>query len=639
HVMAMSYEVTLLNDSAPMVITSQLLNREDTDPRPVLSSVLLDPRVAPAFGHRVLNQIDRRITPQGLVASYQTTNSRINMAVGIDHVVEAETPYDMERTDEPDLSEFTFSFEAVADVPIRLLKYATYQYSATEAPAELANRCRRTLGRSVNNGFSALLDEQRQQLDRFWSRADIKVEMADGSRRTQQAVRWNLFQLAQASWHSDDLGIPAKGVTGRAYEGHYFWDAEIFVLPFLAYTEPRHARNLLRFRLGMLPQARERARQLNQLGALFPWRTINGNEASANFQSSTAQYHINADIAHAIRRYVDVRGDVRFLAEGGAEMLVETARLWVDLGFYGRDAAFHIHGVAGPDEYTTLAYDYTFTNVMARMNLRYAVLALRRLRDERPSDYTALVYDLSVTESEIESWQRVADDMHLPYDDELGINPQDVTFLEREVWDLANTPFEKFPLLLHYHPLVIYRFQVLKQADVVMAMFLEGQEFTVDQKRKNFDYYDALTTGDSSLSAAVESIVASEIGNEELAFRYFRYSLLMDIADIQGNVSDGVHIASAGGVWMALVFGFGGVRDFGGRLSLDPHLPSTMASLSFALRFRDRQVRVSLQHDNEQYSLEEGDALDVTVRGTVQHLSPGACLVLPTPERPPYAQP
>ncbi len=236
----------------------------------------------------------------------------------------------------------------------------------------------------------------------------------------------------------------------------------------------------------MLGRARERAAEMSERGALFPWRTINGEEASSNFQQGTAQYHINADIAYAVMRYAHVEGSGRMLGEIGAEILVETARLWHDLGFYGADKRFHIHGVTGPDEYTTVVNDNTYTNLMARLNLKSAATAVRHLREERPQDYQALVHTVRLQPSEIESWEHAAAAMHVPFDEERRIHPQDETFLHREVWDLDTTPREKFPLLLHYHPLVIYRHQVLKQADIVLAMFLLGNEFSEEQKRRNF---------------------------------------------------------------------------------------------------------------------------------------------------------
>ena len=629
HVVAMTYEVTLLGHPAPIAISSLVINRQDTrltdelpEDRP------RDPRLATVLPQRVLNARTTEFAGQRILLGYQTTNSRMTLGVGVDHDIDTACSYRVDGSVSDDTGELLVTADAQPGVPIRITKYAAYQASRSIPVPELVDRSRRTLDRVVRDGFEALLSTQREHLDRFWDRADVRVESDLHPVRHQQAIRWNLYQVAQASWRAEGAGIPSKGLTGQGYEGHYFWDTEIYVLPFLAYTQPRIARNLLRYRHSMLDRARERAREMSQRGALFPWRTINGEEASANFQAGTAQYHINADIAYAIVHYANVQRDLDLLCEVGAEILVETARLWEDLGFYGSDGKFHIHSVTGPDEYTTVVNDNTYTNLMARLNLSSAAATVCRLRDERPEDYTALVHDVGLGPDEIESWERAAAAMHVPFDDTRGIHPQDSTFLERDVWDLANTPREKFPLLLHYHPLVIYRSQVIKQADIVLAMFLLGNQFSDEQKRRNYEYYDELTTGDSSLSACVQSIIAAEIGNERQAVEYFDYALLMDLGNIAGNASDGVHVASAAGVWLSLVFGMGGVRDFEGRLSIAPKLPRVWNMLAFSLWFSDRQIRVHLTHDEERYLVEEGEPLEVTIRGRPHVLSPGSPVVI-----------
>jgi len=629
HVIAMTYEVTLLDDPAPVAISSLVLNRQDTrrsDDLPEYGQG--DPRLATVLPHKVLNARVTELAGQRILLGYQTTNSRMTLGMGVDHVIDAACPYHAAGTISDDMGEVIVTADALPGVPIRITKYATYQASRSVPVPELVDRCRRSLDRAVRDGFDMLITSQRENLDRFWDRADVRVQTRRNPVRHQQAIRWNLYQVAQASWRAEGAGVPAKGLTGQAYEGHFFWDTEIYVLPFLSYTQPRIARNLLHFRHSMLARARERAREVSQRGALFPWRTINGEDASSNFQAGTAQYHINADIAYAIMRYANIQGDIRMLGEIGAEILVETARLWEDLGFYGTDDRFHIHGVTGPDEYTTVVNDNAYTNLMARLNLNFAAATVRRLREERPEDYTALVREVRLQPGEADSWERAAAAMHVPFDEKRGIHPQDDTFLERERWDLDSTPRDKFPLLLHYHPLVIYRHQVLKQADIVLAMFLLGNEFSPEQKRRNFEYYDPLTTGDSSLAACVQSIIAAEIGNERQALEYFEYALLMDLADVAGNASDGVHIASAAGVWSSLVFGFGGVRDFDGELSFAPTLPRVWTELAFALRFCDRQIRVQLTHAEERYLVEEGAPLKVTIRGEPHLLSPGTPVVI-----------
>ncbi len=626
HLGAIDFEVTVDSD-APVVISSQLLNRQDAraedEPRPPGT----DPRRSPTFGERVLLARDHAVDDLRVLTGYRTANSRMTLGVGVDHVVTTDNAWGVQTTWSEDLSKAVFTIDARAGVPIRITKYFTYHTSRSVPPAELVDRCRRVLDRSVRDGYDVLVTAQRDALAELWHHADVQV---DGPRRVQQAIRWNIFQLAQASARAETTGIPAKGLTGQAYEGHYFWDTEIYVTPFLTYTQPRITRNLIRFRHQMLDLARERAAEMSETGALFPWRTINGEEASAYYQAGTAQYHIDADIAFGIKRYVEGRGDTDLLCEVGAEMLVETARLWTDLGFYSPlDQAFHVHGVTGPDEYTTVVNDNTFTNLMARANLRYAVEVVTWMREHEPTAYRRLVHETALDEREPTAWQRAADAMHVPYDHERGIHPQDANFLDKEVWDFAGTPLDQYPLLLHYHPLVIYRHQVLKQADVVLAMVLLGDEFSREQKRRNFDYYDPLTTGDSSLSACVQAILAAEIGYEHKALEYFQYALLMDLADVAGNVVDGVHIASTGGVWMTLVYGFGGLRDHHGQLSFDPRLPSPWRRLSFPLRFHDRRLVVEVTHETLRFTVTEGERLTITVRGRELDLEPEEPVELP----------
>ena len=631
HVAAFQLEVTVLNHFAPLTVVSKILNRQDSDPEDEPQRRILDPRLARTFSHRVLEP-EVCEDPNGrLLLAYRAANSGMHLAMGVDHQVESAADVHTSLHPDPDRSRMEVRADAEPGVPIRITKFVTYQTSTRVPGRELVERCHRTLDRTARDGMPALLEAQRERLASFWKRADVQVQCKEETEtsRTQQAIRWNIFQLGQASLRAEGVGVPAKGLTGHAYEGHYFWDTEVYVLPFLAYTFPRIARNLLRHRHQMLDRARERARELSQEGALFPWRTINGEEASAYYQAGTAQYHIDADISYAIRKYVDIRGHTEFLSEVGGEILVETARMWADLGFYGDDGHFHIHSVTGPDEYTTVVNDNTFTNLMARLNLNYAADAMGWMEKHRPLDYQALISSVHLREGEVQGWKDAARHMFVPYDERRGIHPQDSEFLERKRWDLESTPRENFPLLLHYHPLVIYRHQVIKQADVVLAMYLLGNEFTEEQKRRNFDYYDPITTGDSSLSAGIQSIVANEVGRDDKALEYFHYALMMDLGNVQGNVSDGVHVASTGAAWQALIFGFGGVRDFDGDLTIDPRLPYDWDQLTFPLRFQDRQLQVTLTHEVERFELLSGEPLQLAIRGTPHVLEEGEPLELP----------
>ncbi|EYR62498.1 kojibiose phosphorylase [Actinotalea ferrariae CF5-4] len=617
HLALMTFEVTVLDREVPVVVSSQLINRQDglDEYRTQAGSAdSADPRRATQFDHRVLEPEMHWGDDCRTVLAYRCTNSGMTLGVATDHQVETENRVELLTQVEQDYAKHVYRVSAQPGVPVLITKAVSYHTSRSVPAKELVNRCRRTLDRVREEGVEPQFLDQRVWLDEYWERSDVVVE---GQPELQQAIRWNLFQIAQASARAEGNGIAAKGLTGSGYSGHYFWDTEVYVVPYLVYTSPVAARNAVRFRSTMLPAARRRARQLNEDGALFPWRTINGEEASAYYAAGTAQYHIDADVAYALSKYVQVTGDEEFLAREGVDVLVETARMWVDLGFWrgnGRDS-FHIYGVTGPDEYTTVVNDNLFTNVMARFNLRRAAEAVRSLATTAPQDHERMVARLGLGAHEVDEWVRAADAMAIPFDAHLGIHPQDSQFHEREVWDLANTPADKRPLLLHYHPLVIYRFQVLKQADVVLALFLQGEHFTLAEKTADFEYYDPITTGDSSLSAVVQSIVAAEVGYHELALRYFQDALFVDLADLHHNASDGVHVASAAGTWAALVNGFGGMRHHGEVLTFDPRLPAGWTGLTFRVTVRGSRLRVMVRQDRMELALETGEPLDVVVRG------------------------
>jgi alpha,alpha-trehalose phosphorylase len=604
HIAAIWYRVTVLNARAALVLVSELV-----DHLPVQEGSEDDPRLARGLSNQVLVRQRTAGADRRILLGYLTRNSGMGLACGMDHTVETECAFSFKSNWGEDAAGIVFHIDAEPNRPVTLTKYITYHTSRTDRTDELCDRAARSLDRVVAHGFGQLLADQRAYLDDFWKRSDIQISPEHP--RWQQSLRWNLFQLLQASGRADDSGIPAKGLTSQTYDGHYFWDMEMYVLPFLIYTSPRLARNVLQYRHSILDRARERARAVSQKGALFAWRTISGEEASAYYAAGTAQYHINAAIAHGIVKYVDVTGDRDFLYECGAEILVETARLWYDLGFFSerKEGRFCIHRVTGPDEYTTVVNNNTYTNLMARQNLRFAAEAVAQLQEASPDHYRALVLRTGLEPGEAADWRRAAERMYVPFDARLGIHPQDDDFLDLKKWDFANTPPDKYPLLLYFHPLVIYRHQVIKQADVVLAMFLLGREFSPEQKKRNFDYYDQLTTGDSSLSACIQSIVAFEIGYDELALRYLINALLMDLADVGGNVRDGCHIASMGGTWMGVVYGLAGLRDDGGRLSFHPN--KQVRDLRFHLTVRGQLLAVEITPDRVTYNLEQGSGLTV----------------------------
>lgn len=635
HLALMSLEVEMVKGSAPIAISSQIINRQDLDldaattpERPGTASNKHDPRQTTSFDTRVLVPEDNHASGDRVLMGYRTAHSGLGIGVAADHAVETEIDFQSLVKIDDDMGRFIMRGELPEGEKFLVKKAVAYHYSAGVPVRELQDRCRRTLDRVHKHKLEHYHNAQRDFLTRFWERSDIRIE---GQPAVQQASRWCIYQLAQAAARADQAGVPAKGMTGSGYEGHYFWDTDIYVVPFLTFTSPEWARNALRFRVNLLDSARERARELNQRGALFPWRTINGDEASAYYAAGTAQYHIDADIAWAFSTYNDITGDTSFLDLQGAEVLAETARMWADLGFWrtNGEQTFHIHGVTGPDEYTTVVNNNLFTNIMAKYNLERAARTLIDLRERLPEAYRALVQKISLDEREIDEWKACAEGMYIEFDETMGIHPQDDRFLDREVWDIKATPADRFPLLLNYHPLVIYRFQVIKQADVVLATYLRGAEFTNEHKKANFEYYDPITTGDSTLSAVVQSIMAAEVGHQDLALDYFLTGLYVDLADLHKNTKDGVHIASAGGVWNGLVAGFGGMRFNGGEISFDPRLPEEWPALEFPLTVRGSRFTVRITKDHIDFTLEEGDELEVSVRGeTVRITSSGVSVPL-----------
>jgi alpha,alpha-trehalose phosphorylase len=383
----------------------------------------------------------------------------------------------------------------------------------------------------------------------------------------------------------------------------------------------------------MLDAARTRAREIGHTGAAYPWRTINGSEASAWYAAGTAQYHINADIAYAMHQYNRVTGDLGFMLDQGAEVLVETARLWMRLGFHSerRDGRFCINAVTGPDEYTTVVDNNAYTNLMAKENLEIAIRVIEWLQGADPAAYAELARATALSMREVDGWRRAAELMHVPRHDELGIVLQDEHFLERKRWDFAGTPADNHPLLLHYHPLELYRHQVIKQTDVVLATYLVGHQFSEDDKRRTFDYYDPLTTGDSTLSACIQSVMASEVGYADAALRYFLNACMVDLHDAHGNTADGIHIASCGGTWLALVAGFGGLRDSDGDVRFHPRLPADWNRLRFRVEVREQMVEVDITHAATTYRLLEGHSLQIEHFGEQHRLTRGGSLTLPAP--------
>lgn len=495
----------------------------------------------------------------------------------------------------------TWSLPLEEGLLVRLYKYASYHSGTSDRTSELIQNSRTVCRKAAVDGFETLLKEQSAYLHSFWQDADIEL---CGAPEIQQAIRFNIFHILQSAGRNGKTSLAAKGLSGEGYEGHYFWDTEIYVCPLFTYTRPELARSLLEFRYTILPKARDRARIMSEKGALFPWRTIDGDETSAYFPAGTAQYHINADIVYAMEKYCNASGDDEFRYTQLIETAVETARLWVSLGHFGQDGRFRIQSVTGPDEYTALVDNNCYTNLMAANNLLLAARLCTSLQQKDSVKYSALCERVHIQDTEVGIWEKAAKNMYVPYDKQSGIYPQDDSFMSKEVWDFDATPKDKYPLLLYYHPLVIYRHKVLKQPDLVLAQFLLSEQFTRIERIRNYRYYEPLTTGDSSLSHCVQSIIASDIGETDAASHYFNKTVRMDLDDIHGNSCDGIHTAAMAGSWMSILYGFCGFRDRDG-FSFDPRLPPSWSSLRLSLRLGNMRLRLRINQNEVEYIAEK----------------------------------
>jgi alpha,alpha-trehalose phosphorylase len=594
---AILFEVEPVDRALRVVVQSELVANE---PAPVQST---DPRVAAALEAPLQSE---EFSDHGdrVVLVHSTRGSKLLMAAAMDHVVEGPSGTETAAESSPDVGRVTIAAALAPGERLQVVKFLAYGWSSQRTAAAVRDLAIAALAEARHTGWDGLLAAQRAYLDAFWESADVELE---GDTELQQAVRFALFHVLQAGARAEQRAIAAKGLTGPGYDGHTFWDTERFVLPVLTYTAPPAAGDALRWRHATLDLARERARQLGLEGAAFPWRTIRGQECSGYWPAGTAAFHIGADIADAVVRYQAATGDDAFECEVGLELLVETARLWRSLGHHDASGRFRIDGVTGPDEYSAVADNNVYTNLLAQLNLRAAAEAVAR----HPRHAAALDADLE----EAAAWRDAAGDMVIPWDDDLGVHPQSEGFTDHQLWDFARTAPEQYPLLLHFPYFDLYRKQVVKQADLVLALHWRGDAFSDEEKARNFDYYEAITVRDSSLSACTQAVIAAEVGHLDLAYDYFGEAALMDLQDLEHNTRDGVHIASLAGAWLAAVAGFGGMRDHSGTLSFAPRLPARLERLAFRLLFRGRRLKVEVTPSAATYVLLEGAPLEIAHHG------------------------
>jgi alpha,alpha-trehalose phosphorylase len=614
---AICYEVEPLDKPMRVVVQSELVANE------ALPSQSPDPRVGAALASALESEEHHSQDTLGILV-HHTKVSNLLIGAAMDHHIEAPPGMIVASESFHDVARVSITGLLKPGEKLRIVKFISYGWSSLRSRPAIHDQVIAALSAARFTGWDGLLSEQRAYLDDFWACANVELE---GDPEIQQAVRFALYHVLQAGSRAERRPIPAKGLTGPGYDGHAFWDTEIFVLPVLAMTLPRAAADALRWRELILNQAREHARQLKLGGAAFPWRTIRGPECSGYWPAGTAAFHINADIAYAVAYYIQATGDMKFEEEVGLVILVETARLWRSLGYLnsGLDQ-FRIDGVTGPDEYSALADNNVYTNLMAQQNLQWAAEAAQRHPEKAQK--------LGVSKEEAASWHEAAEKMFIPYDERLEVTPQDEAFTEHEVWDLAGVTSDQYPLFLHFTYFDLYRKQVVKQADLDLAMLFFSDAFTLEQKMRNFAYYEPMTVRDSSLSASTQAVIAAEVGQLELAYDYLGEAAFVDLHDLHHNVKDGLHMASLAGAWTALVAGFGGMRLQNNKLSFAPRLPDTLDRLAFHIKYCGSRLRIEVGTQDATYRLLEGTPLKVFHHGEEIYLNENEAITRDIPDIP-----
>ena len=628
---AIAYEVEPVGDDVRILVQSELATNEV--PAEVEGD---DPRVAEALDQPLVAQSQARAA-RGAVLVHRTARSRLSVAAGMDHDIEAPTGYDIENQVTPDSASTMILARLRAGETFRLVKYVAYDWSESATATGLRNRVVAALTAARHIGWDGFLRRQSAYLDDFWDRADVEI---DGDPVAQQAIRFVLFHILQAAARAEGQPIAGKALTGTGYNGHTFWDIDGFVVPMLALTTPRAAADALRWRASTLPRARRRAGTLGLRGAVFPWRTVNGDETSAYWPASTAALHINADVARAFEVYRLVTGDGGLERECGLEVLVETARMWESAGHYDAGGGWHLDGVTGPDEYTAVVNDNVFTNLLAARNLRWAAEGCDRHPD--------LARRFGVDHVEQASWRAAADAVCVPYDVNLGVHPQCEDFTRLREWDFTGAT--KDPLMQTAAYFQLYRHQVVKQADLVLAMHWCPERFSDEDKARNLDYYERRTVRDSSLSAGTQAVMCAQTGHLELAHDYLHETALVDLRDLHGSVASGLHIASLAGAWSAVVEGFGGLRFPGEIPQLAPALPMGVRRLRFGMCWHGLRLAVEVTHEQVRCTLPGqpgarlrlrlyGEEVEVTGDEPVTRPLRVPVPLLPEPRQPPGHQP
>jgi kojibiose phosphorylase len=624
---ALRVEITALNHGAPVVVTSGLDGRRrNLDRLPVYAEgTVFDPEVT--WQKWALSRHLTESARDGDSGEIYLQMRTIDRGVEVGFAASTIAPREARRTSVQqryEQIEQRIEAELSPGWPLRFDKLVAN--ATTRESTDPRSRCRDRLARHVAAGFDARLAAHRRAWAELWEACDCEIV---GDPVAAQALRFGIYQLLIAANPDDPtVNIGAKSLTGEGYRGHVFWDTEVLMLPFFILTQPDTARSLLRYRHHTLPAARELAAADGFGGARYPWESADTgaeecprwtNDGQFRFWTRDEEIHVSADVAYGIVSYLEATADIAFLIDHGAEILFETSRFWVDRAEPNDHGGFSIKQVMGPDEFHSHVDDNAFTNALARWSLRRAAQVHDELASSHPNELAVLAARIGLSPSETGRWRAVADGLVITASqDRGGVIEQFAGYFERDdvpitSWDANNMP--RYPE--GYHHFNCEETMLLKQPDVVMLLHMLPEEFELETKRANFEFYEARTLHKSSLSPAIHAIMGLEVGDAERALQYFARSAYVDLADNQGNTREGIHIASAGGTWQVVVFGFAGFGIRHDTLTFDPRLPSEWQRIRFRLCWRGVPLRVDLGHQDARFRLEApaDTALDIEVAG------------------------
>ena len=489
-----------------------------------------------------------------------------------------------------------------------------------------ASAAKTVLKKATELGFNAMLEQQKTAWENIWKTSDITIT---GDVKAQQGIRFNIFQLNQTYLGKDArLNIGPKGFTGEKYGGGTYWDTEAFCIPFYMVTQDQNvARNLLEYRYKHLEKAIENAKKLGfkNGAALYPMVTMNGEECHNEWEITFEEIHRNGAIAFAIYNYHRYTGDYSYIIEKGLEVLIAIARFWQQRATFSTTKnKYVILGVTGPNEYENNVNNNFYTNYIAKWCIDYTVENINRIKAEFDSDYTRIMYKAKLSNSEIEKWKDVANNMYFPYSEEHKVYLQQDGFLDKELITVDNLDKSQRPINQKWSWDRILRSPYIKQADVLQGFYFFEDHFTQEELERHFDFYEPFTVHESSLSPCVHSVQAAKLGRMEQAYQFYLQTSRLDLDDYNHEVEEGLHITSMAGTWMSIVEGFGGMRIKNDKLSFNPQIPKQWEAYSFKINFRNQILKVNVYQNETTFELEGKHDLEILVNKKKVTISPNS---------------